>query len=161
MAKLIIFQNPYDTINAMENVVKYVLDRDKAYYVGAQNLLPDGYELQQIYAVRRFWNDNTKKKILHFLISFGEEFIAMDNLIEAAYKICSIFPEYQMLFAIHKNIGNLHVHMAVNPINMKTGRKLYFDNCTLFFFVSNLRDILKKYDIKVSCAFKDNNSLLF
>ena len=68
MAKLIIFQNDYDTIDAFENVVEYILNKDKDSYIGAQNLLLDHNPLQQFFAVKNYWNDSTKKKVLHFSI---------------------------------------------------------------------------------------------
>ena len=157
MAKLIIFQNDYDTIDALTNVMNYVLNKEKASYIGAQNLLLDHDPLQQIFVVRKYWNDSTKKKILHFIIAFDDDFITMESLNEEAYNICSVFPEYQIAFAVHNSTGNLHLHMAIHPLNMATGRKLYFDNSTLFFFVQKLRDIFKKYDIRINYEFKYNN----
>ena len=158
MAKLIIFQNDYDTIDALSNVMNYVLNKDKASYIGAQNLLPDHNPMQQIFAVRNYWNDNTKKKILHFVIAFDDEdFITMENLNREAYNICSIFPEFQIVFAIHNNTHILHLHMVIHPLNLATGKKLYFNHKTFFFFVQKLRDIFKKYDIRINYEFKYNN----
>ena len=79
------------------------------------------------------------------------------KLNEEAYNICSVLPDFQIAFAVHNSTGNLHLHIAIHPLNMATGKKLYFYNPTLFFFVQKLRDIFKKYDIRIDCEFKYNN----
>ena len=42
------------------------------------------------------------------------------------------------------------MHFAITPVNLATGRKIYFDNETLYTFVGELRKIFEKYDVKIN-----------
>ena len=134
MANLIIVKNSYDTDKALENVISYVSDKEKSRgLIGAQNMLVDD-ALEQIYAARKFFYEKAGKKVMHFVISFAEnEYISKYSLYLEGYKICKMFPKFQMMFTIHDNTGNLHIHFAIIPVNLVTGKnyiliiKLYLD----------------------------------
>ena len=146
---LIIFRNDYDTYDALEKVLEYVDNTKKSEYIGAQNILLHN-PMEQARAVDKFFYNQTKKKVFHLALSFDEDdFISAYTLFEEGYNICALLPEYQIVFAVHQNTDYLHMHFAIIPINLITGRKLCFDNNTLYSFVQQIREIFKKYDIKV------------
>lgn len=104
MAYFIVFQNPYDTYEALKNLTQYISDMEKSRgYIGAQNMLVN-YALEEILKVNQFFYNQTQKKVIHFLISFGEdEYISVYDLYWECYRVCALLPEYQILFSIHQN----------------------------------------------------------
>lgn len=162
MAELIIFNNPYDTDAALNNVVRYITDKEKSNgLVGAYNMLVNN-PVEQITKVNNFFYNKTRKKVIHFILAFDDsEYISAYSLLEEGYNICrTLFFEYQVAFGVHQNTDNLHIHFALVPISMVTGKKFYFDNKNLYMIITGLRKIFKNYDIKISYCFKWNIELL-
>lgn len=156
MAKLIIFINPYDTQEALNNVFNYVSDIEKSKgLTGAQNMLLNN-TAEQIAAVNRFYHNNTKKKVLHFVISFSnDDLISPYEAFCEAQNICGILPEYQIKFSVHQNTDNLHIHFAMNPISLADGHKFYFNKTNLYRFINGIREIFMPYRIKCDYVFSD------
>ena len=149
MANLIIFRNEYDKYEDLEHVINYVNNKKRADYIGGQNILL-GDSIEQAMAVNNFFYNETKRKAFHFAISFDDdEVMIAQHLYEEGYNICALLPEYQIIFAIHQETGHIHMHFAINPISLCTGRKLCFDNTTFYGFVNGVREIFKQYDVKI------------
>ena len=154
MAKLIIFRNDYDTQAAIQNVFRYVGNGSKSCgYTGAQNMLIcSGFE--QVNAVNRYFCNNTKKKVIHFVIAFAQEdYIGTEDAFNTGYEVCSLLPEYQIMFSVHQNTDNLHIHFAMNPTSLLDGHKFCFTNSNIFKFITGLRAIFKAYGIKIGFDF--------
>ena len=154
MAKLIIFRNDYDTLAAMQNVFGYVGNGSKSCgYTGAQNMLINN-DIEQVNAVNRYFCNNTKKKVIHFVIAFAQEdYISTEDAFSAGYEVCSLLPEYQIMFSVHQDTDNPHIHFAMNPTSLIDGHKVCFTNSNLFKFITGLREIFKTYEIKISFDF--------
>lgn len=150
MANLIIFREDYDTYDALEGVLNYIDDSNRARYIGGQNILLRN-SMEQAMAVNKFFYNQTRKKIYHFTISFDDdELMTAQPLYEEGYNVCALFPEYQALFAVHQDTEHIHMHFAIIPVNLASGRKMYFDNETLYTFAVNLRKIFEKYHVKIN-----------
>ena len=150
MAIFKLVKNDYDTDEALENVLSYILDAEKSNgYVGGQNLIVDN-AIDNIYRERRFFCDKTQKRLYHFIISLEEyEVIAPNELYLLCYSICNYFVEFQLVFAIHRNTENVHVHFALMPLSLTNEKKAGFDHATLYGFLEYIRNLLAKYNIKV------------
>ncbi|MGN0150271.1 MAG: relaxase/mobilization nuclease domain-containing protein [Clostridia bacterium] len=157
MAKLIILNNEYDSITALKNVFDYVSDLSKSNgLVGAQNILLDS-NIEQLTAVNRYFYDNTKKKVIHFIIAFAPyDCISPTDALFEGYRICALLPQYQIQFGVHQNTDDLHIHFAMNPISLYNGHKFYFDQKNLLDFISKLRGIFKPYEININYRFSDD-----
>ena len=156
MAKLIIFKNDYDTPSALKNVFDYVGNGSKACgYTGAQNMSVNN-GIDQINAVNRYFYNNTKKKVIHFVIAFAQEdYISTEDAFDTGYEVCSVLSDYQILFSVHQDTNNLHIHFAWNPISLVDGHKFCFTNTNLFSLLGELREIFKVYGIKINYSFAD------
>lgn len=84
----------------------------------------------------------------------ADEFMPAAILYNVGYEICSLLPEFPMIFAVHSDTDNLHVHFAVVPISLETGRKLCFDNAMQFSLLGEIRKILKKHDVKIDLVWE-------
>lgn len=158
MAKLIIFKNPYDTEAAVNNVFSYVSDNSKSNgLAGAQNMLTTDL-VQQINAVGKFFYSHTRKKVLHFVISFSE--IDCISPVEAFYeaqRVCGLLEEYQIAFCVHQNTDNLHIHFALSPISLADGHKFYFDKTNLYNVIKGIREVFSSYGIHCDYVFSDTS----
>ena len=162
MAKIIIKDNAYDTNEAIANVFNYVSNSAKSNgLIGAQNMLVNN-SLEQIEAVNRYFYNNTKKKVIHFIIAF-----APDDCIEpmaayyAGYEICELLPAYQIKFCVHQNTNDLHMHFAMNPVSLIDGHKFYFNDRNRYSLLDGIRKILDYHGIKISYATDTSNDFTF
>lgn len=156
MAKFIIFKNDYDTLTAIQNVFGYVGNSSKSCgYVGAQNMLINN-STEQVNAVNKYFYNNTKKKVIHFVIAFAQEdYISTEEAFNTGYEVCALLPEYQIKFGVHQDTDNLHIHFAMNPTSLIDGHKFCFTNSNLFKFLRGLREIFKAYEIKINFDFSE------
>lgn len=156
MAVFKLISNPYDTDEALQNVVNYILNPKKSLgYVGAQNMLLCN-PINQINAVQKFYYKQSGKQVWHFIISFDElEAPYLAAIYFLSYDICSFFAENQMIFAVHCNTAHPHVHFALLPINLATGKKVSFDHATLFEFLKYIRGLLRPFGISLKSVWGD------
>lgn len=159
MAMLIIINKKYDTVDALNNVLKYASDSNKTNgYIGAQNMFV-GNCFEQIMAVNRYFRSTTQKTVIHFILSFADyEYINPNEAVYIAYRICGLLPEYQIKFGVHQNTEHMHIHFAMNPTSLTDGHKFYFDNTNLYNFMSGLRAILEPYEFNVNYTYADTRN---
>lgn len=158
MANFVIVKNDYDTIDALRNVFEYISNEVKSEgLIGAQNMLLNN-SFEQAMAVNRYFHNNTSKKVIHFILSFADyDTIDPTDAFYEGYKVCGLLSEYQIKFAIHQNTDNLHIHFAMNPININDGHKFYFDDRNLYKFITGLRKIFEPYGIKINLTNGDSD----
>ena len=159
MANLKIIKNDYDTIDALRNVFNYISDKSKSdSLIGAQNMLV-GYSFEQAMLVNEYFHNTTHKKVIHFILSFADtDIIDPTDAFYEGYKVCELLPDYQIKFAVHLNTANLHIHFAMNPINIKNGHKFCFNNGNLYKFIAGLRTNFEPYGIKINYLPYDNSN---
>ena len=78
----------------------------------------------------------------------------MYDLYTEGYNICKLFPEYQVVFAVHDNNGHLHMHIGIVPLNLVPGKKLNLNCSEIYKLTQELRGMFKKYGIGVNVIFK-------
>ena len=145
MGNLIISKHEYNNDTALGNVVNYVMNENKSFGVsGGQGVLlnnPHTYmELVKTY----YCQDG--KQVQHFWLTFGrDEYITVSDAYSIGYAVCSLFPEYQMVFSLHQNTEHLHIHWAMNPVSIITGKKFNFGFKESFELRRQIGDILKDY----------------
>ena len=76
------------------------------------------------------------RKAEHFEISLSEEesaCLGLKGLKRISERYCDAFAEeYQIAYAIHENKPDqLHTHFIINPVNLKTGKRLHKDSAFL------------------------------
>ena len=147
MANLIIVKNEYRNNDALKNVVNYVKKSDKVRGdVGAQGTLLDNpyYYMDKIN--RNYQHDG--KKAQHFILSFEvEDNTSSLDPMTLGYEVCALYPEYQFVFGVHHNTDQLHIHWAMNPVNMLTGKKFNFTFGETFSLRKEIARLLEPYNI--------------
>lgn len=113
----------------IENDVKTV----SGAYVGGCNLVSTDIKdaVKEMMDVKKFFKKMDGRAALHGIISLPEEQSKIENapklmmLCESVMK--EIFPDHQVIFAIHTNTENLHVHFIVNSVGL-SGKKIHQNN---------------------------------
>lgn len=78
---------------------------------------------ERMETVKRFYNKTHGREYKSFVVSFkGERF--EDVVYEAAKYISRYFSDYQVLYAVHINTENTHIHFIVNSVCVSDGHKL-------------------------------------
>lgn len=133
----------------IRNEIYYILNPSKMLHNcwGGCGLLltePENLILQFTTAKNVFHKENYAP-LRHFVLSFSSDFDMVDvfQAQRIAYEICELFfPEHQMLFAVHENSENLHIHLLLNTINCMTGNTIHMDKSFFGRFHYALRTIL-------------------
>ena len=83
--------------------------------------------------VQELYRKTAYRRILHLIISFPRDcsYTPIDYK-RIGYQIVKYYDGYQVIFALHEKNGDgesvpPHIHIAINPINYRTGKKIRFD----------------------------------
>lgn len=126
----------YKRFTRLDSLIKYVMNGDKTdemKYVSGINCLPETAFEEMNNTKNRF--NKGKEKIIgyHLIQSFAKE----DNVTpEKAHQIGldyanEIFgKDFEIVVATHLNTENIHNHIVINSVSLKTGKKFYDNYCS-------------------------------
>ena len=144
-----IVQDGYANDDALRHVVDYVRKTNKTLGdVGAQGTM---LENPSIYMEKIKWDyyQIDGKNVQHFILAFSSaDDISSLDPIELGYEVCALYPEYQFVFGVHHDTCLLHIHWAMNPVNMLTGKKFNFTHGETFNLRKEIAKLLEPYDIR-------------
>ncbi|MBD8916160.1 MAG: hypothetical protein EGR77_09345 [Pseudobutyrivibrio sp.] len=116
----------YPTDSDIKNLMKYIADDQKCrHYIGARRCRkkPEQAALSMI-RTQKGYKKTTGRRINHWIISFEKNVVDPKIVYDVAEQIADLFSEeYQVFYGIHENTDNLHIHMAVNTVSFRDGRK--------------------------------------
>lgn len=106
----------------LKEALEYIADYGKTgrytagQYVNAQN----AYDRMNL--VQRFYEKEDGRDCIHFMVSFPEK---EDPLVLLAFaeRIAHEFPDFQILYAVHRNTAHSHVHFVMNSVCITDGHK--------------------------------------
>ena len=156
MSNLIIVNKDYHNEGALQNVVNYILNDKKTHGIsGGRNVLLN-CPCEYMEYVKRYFCKTGGKLIQHFILSFSDDDpILVTEAYEIGYEVCALYPEYQLVFGVHQNTEHLHIHWAMNPVNMNNGTKFNFTHDETCKLLKGASEILDKYGI--ACNLRFNN----
>ena len=141
MAIFKIAQNPMDTEEALQNLCQYILDplheKSDGTLTGGQYLTPTS-SFEEMREAQTLFDKDSGRLAYHFIISFdpGDPLMPEDAFTFAIEFIDFFFKEYQ----VHTKQSHLHVHFALNPVSLRTGKKLHVD----YELIGQYRDFIQK-----------------
>lgn len=95
--------------------------------------------VKQIKTVQKIYNKSSGRRMCHYVLSFDSMIRDADAVKELACAVMwEFFPEYQMLYAVHINTDNLHIHFIFNPVNIETGKKFSLKNADFHKLQNNI-----------------------
>lgn len=107
------------------DTINYVFDPDSAAYIGGAGIqsLPLAAEEMRRTAVS--FGKDKGKRVRHSVLSFDEsESVTPEQANGYAREIIQHYaPEYQIVFAVHTNTDNVHVHFVMNQVAHTDGHR--------------------------------------
>ena len=99
-------------------------------YVGARNISDISNAVDEMMQVKRFYQKLDGRVALHGIISLDEDESNKENAGKLMF-LCDelmekIFPDNQIVYAVHTNTDNLHIHFIANTVGLG-GRKIHMD----------------------------------
>jgi len=120
------------------------------------------YEMQLIAEV---YGKTEGLRLRHMVLSFSAEemkfgrtrkYIEVERI--AQYAASYYKNDYQIIYAVHEDAKNLHIHFVMNTVSYRTGRKYRGDKADYYAFQSYLGSFLKEYYKMSLCVASDRNS---
>ena len=121
----------YKNEDAVSRVIDYICRLNKPEQVGGMGVFPLYVEdmVNQFLAVKRIYHKEEGKQVFHIFISFEKSLgFTVDEVMEMGYEIAAYWGyDRQVIFAVHDDTQNIHIHMAINTVAYTNGEyKAYY-----------------------------------
>lgn len=120
----------YNRTTNLNGLIEYVMNGDKTdkmKYVSGVNCLPETAFEEMMSTKNRF--NKGKEKIIgyHLIQSFAEGEVAPEVAHELGLEyVNEVFgKDFEVVVATHLNTDNVHNHIVINSVSLKTGKKFY------------------------------------
>ena len=120
----------YNRTTSLNGLIEYVMNGDKTdemKYVSGVNCLPETAYEEMIATKNRF--NKGKEKIIgyHLIQSFAEGEVTPEVAHELGLEyVNEVFgKDFEVVVATHLNTDNVHNHIVINSVSLKTGKKFY------------------------------------
>ena len=159
MEKVVLSQKKshYGNSPAIKNLLRYIVSKENSTetvdYWGTRALLKDiDHAYRVIDGMQKYLKSNTGRRMYHFVLSFPEEIKDERVIYIIANAIADYLGrEYQLVFGVHKDTDNYHIHYAMNSVSYKTCLKWHKGNTEFPLWFKNIKkmaeDILGEYYI--------------
>ena len=141
-----------ENVNQLNNQLMYVTDEIKTVdglYVGGRHIMDFDNATSEMMQVKEFYGKLDGRVAMHGIISLSEEesdprnagklMLLLNEFMER------IFSEHQVVYAVHTNTENLHVHFVVNTVGLD-GKKIHMDRSFMKkTFEPTLNQLAEKY----------------
>lgn len=145
----------YHDLDAREELARYIFNPQKMYsgYCGGVGVTEDVVGSMNEIASR--FEKTKGVQLRHMILSFSPEEIDDPEIVNeiACHVAMFIGQEFQVVFAVHENTENLHVHFMQNHISYKDGHRYSGSKKEYYNLVNFLRKLLwEEYRIRLMTA---------
>lgn len=133
---------------SLKDAISYVTDPEKTTdeYIDVNGIDPE-YAYQDMIAMQRFYGQDEGRRFVHYILSFDKG-VSKDEAWEICQEAASYYGEdFQYIMAVHCNTANLHMHVVLNAVNVRTGRKFSQSKGELQKFKDCVNSILERYGL--------------
>jgi len=119
----------YSSKKDIKNLIKYITgiknSSEQVNCWGVRGLIKDiDTIVPMIGIVQKKLGKDKGRRIYHFIISFESDMKYQEIAYIAANAIADfVGKEYQLVFGVHEDTDNIHIHMAVNAVSYIDGKK--------------------------------------
>ena len=127
-----ILTNSYFEENAISNTIHYIIKPEKALHglIGGYgvNLLNEQTMINSFKNVKKIYHKEKGRQLKHFIVSFSTaENITPILAYQIAWEIATLYSDkFQVIFAVHEETQNVHIHFIINTVSFTDGHM--FDN---------------------------------
>ena len=141
-----------DNVNQLNNQLLYVTDEIKTVdglYVGGRHIMDFDNATSEMMQVKEFYGKLDGRVAMHGIVSLSEEESDPKNagrlMLLLNDFMAKLFPEHQVVYAVHTNTENLHIHFVVNTVGLD-GKKIHMDRSFMKkTFEPTLNQLAEKY----------------
>lgn len=146
----------YHDDRALHDVISYCAQADKTEgLVGAMGVSPNpDWAIMQMQIVQSCFGKRDGVPLRHFVISFGEwDQIQPLSAFALGQKIAEYYGwQYQIIFGVHTDTENLHIHFVMNTVSYIDGKKYPGDKRDYYEFLQYANETVKPYHTYVRAA---------
>jgi hypothetical protein len=139
---------------SLEEMIDYVYDDGKALFINGIWILDIKDPLKEFWldkwAFRKLSGVQYKQIILSFTTEESRQ-LSVNFFIRVVKEVAIVIAaitQVQMVYAVHGNTDNIHVHFVLNSVSPWTGKKLQINNHTLVQLKLNVNYILNKFGLQ-------------
>ncbi len=110
-------------INQLKRGIEYITDSRKTrpgliggIGIDAQNAF------MRMTAVKKIYHKPGGRQYVHFIVSFRDK-VPESEALDIAGHLALFYDDFQVLYAVHNNTNNVHVHFIINTVNVTDGHK--------------------------------------
>lgn len=140
------------SVNQINNQLMYVTNEVKTMdglYVGGRHIVDFNNATEEMMRVKEFYGKVDGRVAMHGIVSLDREesdeanagklMLLLNDFMEA------LFPEHQVVYAVHTNTENLHIHFVINTVGLD-GKKIHMDRSFMKkVFEPTLNKLAEKY----------------
>ena len=135
------------SVNRLKRAIDYITDSNKTCddLVGGSGVSKDN-AFNRMNVVKEYYNKCGGREYIHFVVSFKGQHDA-DVLYFFAEKVAELYLGFQVLFAVHLNTANNHIHFVVNSVNVNDGHKFSQSRSDLKQLKDRINQIADNYGL--------------
>jgi len=108
---------------------------------------------EEMYELAKSYNKLKGTRVRHMIFSFDSKKEPHINAV-AAFHIGKLigdfyYPDYQIVYAVHENTENLHIHMVMNTVHRFTGKKHKGKKDDYYRFQDHIRKTIRKFGLRL------------
>lgn len=137
----------------LRNLIFYVTDAKKTggmfFGIGVNPYHPQ-MMFDQMIAVKKAYGKEADglRQVRHIIVGFQDQKVTSDLAFRVGYDIAGFYAgRYQVIYGIHQNTDNLHIHFLINSVSYMDGRMFSGGWTELADFKYHVRNVLIKYGI--------------
>lgn len=139
--------DPYKNQESISNLVDYAIkDKQKRLlrFYGGYNV--DVLRAaEQMERVKEYYQKTYNRMMRHIIVSFDEDITPYDAYV-LGWQIAAYYADrYQIVFGVHEDTDNLHIHLVFNTVSFVDGLKYSGDYSDLVSFRSYVDQVVDSY----------------
>ena len=92
--------------------------------VDGYNVLPS-YAVEMMKTIHRLYGVSEGNTLIHIVVSLHPKYgISPETLMEYAEYIVQALNDYQIVYGVHNDTDNAHIHFMINPVSIRNGEIL-------------------------------------
>lgn len=135
--------NKYFDDNSYRDVLNYIFNQDKALVTGGYYITNSSLAAAEMEQTAIRFGKNCGKRLRHSVLSFiPEENISPEQAVAFADEIIKYYGvEYQIVYAVHNNTDNLHIHFVMNQISYLDGHRYRGQKKDYYDFQKHMKQV--------------------
>lgn len=149
--KTVYERGKYDEDSAYADVIDYIFNpyKTRLDLIGGFAVNPR-YAAHEMLSLSKAAGKNRGPRLRHLVLSFDKNDVADPSLaFEIGNEVAAYYADdYQIVFAVHMNRPNLHIHFIMNMVSYQNGKKYSGTKEDFYRLTSHIREVLQTYSVK-------------